>query len=125
MAELDDRARSMAAWMGNQGAEVRIWEGCSRVLRGWCYAANSHAAAVGILVLRLGYGLKEGLHDDLELPYISSLMCFRRHQSPSLRNWRMPSIYNLKMATSTPCSFSTRPGREAEKTAKHALFDAT
>ena len=33
MVELVDKARSIAWWMGNPGAEVRIWEVCSRDLR--------------------------------------------------------------------------------------------
>ena len=34
MVKLVVTARSMACWMGNLGAELRIWEVCSRVLRG-------------------------------------------------------------------------------------------
>ncbi len=43
---------------------------------------SSHAAVNGLSVLRLVDGLKNGLHDDLELLYISSLKSFLRHHSP-------------------------------------------
>ena len=59
MVELDDRARSMAFWVGNPGTEVRVLEVSSSISRGRCWTVNSESAVLGILVLSLVYGLKK------------------------------------------------------------------